>query len=86
MEDLNLPEIKRKKIQEKNEDKKEFKGLFESDSDSDSGELIQKRKGNVFKFHLHVFSFDISIRSGSPVNTILFPPPHTHTQSHSSVW
>ncbi|XP_060794278.1 nucleolar complex protein 2 homolog isoform X2 [Neoarius graeffei] len=44
MEDLNLPEIKRKKIQEKNEDKKEFKGLFESDSDSDSGELIQKRK------------------------------------------
>ncbi|MCJ8741578.1 hypothetical protein PDJAM_G00072320 [Pangasius djambal] len=42
MEDLNLPEIKRKKIQEKNEDKKEFKGLFESDSDSDSGELMQK--------------------------------------------
>lgn len=45
MEDLNLPEIKRKKIQQKNEDKKEFKGLFESDSDSDSGELMQKRKG-----------------------------------------
>ncbi|KAI5095666.1 nucleolar complex protein 2-like isoform X1 [Silurus meridionalis] len=44
MEDLNLPEIKRKKIQEKNEDKKEFKGLFESDSDSDSGELMQMRK------------------------------------------
>ncbi|KAF4078105.1 hypothetical protein AMELA_G00195580 [Ameiurus melas] len=44
MEDLNLPEIKRKRIQEKNEDKKEFKGLFESDSDSDSGELMQKRK------------------------------------------
>ncbi|GAA6107280.1 nucleolar complex protein 2 homolog [Tachysurus ichikawai] len=44
MEDLNLPEIKRKKIQQKNEDKKEFKGLFESDSDSDSGELMQKRK------------------------------------------
>ncbi|XP_034168008.1 nucleolar complex protein 2 homolog isoform X2 [Pangasianodon hypophthalmus] len=44
MEDLNLPEIKRKKIQEKKEDKKEFKGLFESDSDSDSGELMQKRK------------------------------------------
>ncbi|KAI5612245.1 nucleolar complex protein 2-like isoform X1 [Silurus asotus] len=46
MEDLNLPEIKRKKIQEKNEDKKEFKGLFESDSDSDSGELMQMRKAD----------------------------------------
>lgn len=36
MEDVDLPEIKRKKIQEKKaEDKKEFKDLFQSDSDSD---------------------------------------------------
>uniref|UniRef100_A0A8C1YY31 NOC2-like nucleolar associated transcriptional repressor n=1 Tax=Cyprinus carpio TaxID=7962 RepID=A0A8C1YY31_CYPCA len=35
MEDLNLPEIKRKKAEEKKADKKEFKGLFESDSDDD---------------------------------------------------
>ncbi|XP_051947997.1 nucleolar complex protein 2 homolog [Xyrauchen texanus] len=34
MEDLNLPEIKRKKAEEKKADK-EFKGLFESDSDHD---------------------------------------------------
>ncbi|XP_048854508.1 nucleolar complex protein 2 homolog [Brienomyrus brachyistius] len=36
MEDLDLPEIKRKKLQESREkDKKEFKDLFQSDSDSD---------------------------------------------------
>ncbi|XP_077371094.1 nucleolar complex protein 2 homolog [Festucalex cinctus] len=51
MEDLNLPEIKRKKINEKKaEDKKEFKGLFESDSDDDddddTGLKIKDKKGS----------------------------------------
>lgn len=42
MEDLDLPEIKRRKVQEKKaEDKKEFKDLFESDSDSDDGLQIK---------------------------------------------
>ncbi len=43
MEDLNLPEIKRKKAEEKKADKKEFKGLFESDSDDDDDD------GDMFK-------------------------------------
>ncbi|KAG7227092.1 hypothetical protein INR49_022439 [Caranx melampygus] len=49
MEDLDLPEIKRKKIQEKKEeDKKEFKDLFESGSESedeDGGFKIKGKKG-----------------------------------------
>ncbi|XP_023283168.1 nucleolar complex protein 2 homolog isoform X1 [Seriola lalandi dorsalis] len=46
MEDLDLPEIKRKKIQEKKvEDKKEFKDLFESDSESDEDDGGFKIKG-----------------------------------------
>uniref|UniRef100_A0A8C9X6W5 Nucleolar complex protein 2 homolog n=1 Tax=Sander lucioperca TaxID=283035 RepID=A0A8C9X6W5_SANLU len=48
MEDLELPEIKRRKIQEKKvEDKKEFKDLFESDSESDSDDGELKIKGKV---------------------------------------
>ena len=54
MEDLNLPEIKRKKLQEKSEDKKEFKGLFDSDGDSDDDDLMHKLKGNILLFHLRV--------------------------------
>ncbi|PWA30941.1 nucleolar complex protein 2 homolog isoform X1 [Gambusia affinis] len=50
MEDLDLPEIKRRKIQErKAEDKEEFKGLFQSDSDSDdsdTGLKIKSKKSN----------------------------------------
>ncbi|XP_071369940.1 nucleolar complex protein 2 homolog isoform X1 [Centroberyx affinis] len=46
MEDLDLPEIKRKKIQDKKaEDKKEFKDLFESDSSSDDDGPGLKMKG-----------------------------------------
>ncbi|XP_051280202.1 nucleolar complex protein 2 homolog [Dicentrarchus labrax] len=46
MEDLDLPEIKRRKIQEKKtEDKKEFKDLFQSDSDSDEDDEGLKIKG-----------------------------------------
>nr|XP_020470412.1 nucleolar complex protein 2 homolog isoform X2 [Monopterus albus] len=46
MEDLDLPEIKRKKIQEKKaEDKKEFKDLFESDSESGEEDTGLKPRG-----------------------------------------
>ncbi|XP_041953828.1 nucleolar complex protein 2 homolog [Alosa sapidissima] len=44
MMDLNLPEINRKLIKEKKKDKKEFKGLFESDSDDDGTEPVLKIK------------------------------------------
>uniref|UniRef100_A0A673A967 Uncharacterized protein n=1 Tax=Sphaeramia orbicularis TaxID=375764 RepID=A0A673A967_9TELE len=52
MEDLDLPEIKRKKVQEKKEeDKKEFKDLFQSDSDSDEEESGLKVKGQIIVSH-----------------------------------
>uniref|UniRef100_A0A671PUZ6 Nucleolar complex protein 2 homolog n=1 Tax=Sinocyclocheilus anshuiensis TaxID=1608454 RepID=A0A671PUZ6_9TELE len=44
MEDLNLPEIKRKKAEEKKANKKEFKGLFESDSDDDGDDLFKSKE------------------------------------------
>lgn len=48
MEDLDLPEIKRKKVHEKKvEDKKEFKDLFQSDSDSDDDDDGLKIKGKL---------------------------------------
>lgn len=43
--DLNLPEINRKLLKEKKKDKKEFKGLFESDSDDDAADPVLKIKG-----------------------------------------
>lgn len=46
LEDLNFPEIKRKKQDErKEEDKKEFKELFELDSDSDQENVGFSVKG-----------------------------------------
>nr|XP_019944380.1 PREDICTED: nucleolar complex protein 2 homolog [Paralichthys olivaceus] len=53
MEDLDLPEIKRKKIADKKvEDKKEFKDLFQSDSESDD-EGGLKFKGKLHSFLTH---------------------------------
>uniref|UniRef100_A0A8C7HQB2 NOC2-like nucleolar associated transcriptional repressor n=1 Tax=Oncorhynchus kisutch TaxID=8019 RepID=A0A8C7HQB2_ONCKI len=52
MEDLDLPEIKRRKIQEKKAvDKKEFKDLFESDSDSDDDGGLKIAPLNESLFH-----------------------------------
>ena len=52
MEDLDLPEIIRKKMSEKKvEDKKEFKDLFQSDSDSDGDEARFKIKGKLILRH-----------------------------------
>ena len=58
MEDLDLPEIKRRKIQDKKvEDKKEFKDLFQSDSNSDDDDDTLKVKGKLThtcSLHLYV--------------------------------
>lgn len=52
MEDLDLPEIKRRKVQEKKaEDKKEFKDLFESDSDSDDGDGLKIKGESSLRPH-----------------------------------
>mgnify|MGYP001852079294 FL=1 len=48
LEDLNFPEIKRKKPDErKEEDKKEFKDLFELDTDSDEENVGFPIKGTA---------------------------------------
>ncbi|TNN87642.1 Nucleolar complex protein 2 [Liparis tanakae] len=48
MEDLELPEIKRRKFNEKKvEDKKEFKDLFDTDSESDEDDGTFKLKGKL---------------------------------------
>ncbi|KAG2459281.1 NOC2L protein, partial [Polypterus senegalus] len=48
MEDLNLPEIKRKKLTERKEaDKKEFKDLFDSDNSSDDENGVIRVKGEM---------------------------------------
>lgn len=60
MEDLDLPEIKRKKLQEKKaEDKKEFKDLFQSDSESgddddDAGLKIKSEMTHTYNCHPHL--------------------------------
>uniref|UniRef100_A0A667WN73 NOC2-like nucleolar associated transcriptional repressor n=1 Tax=Myripristis murdjan TaxID=586833 RepID=A0A667WN73_9TELE len=74
MEDLDLPEIKRKKVQEqKAEDKKEFKDLFESDSGSEDEGAGLKVKGNMSHC---VLSAVLSVS----LTYSLFFSPLTHTQ------
>lgn len=46
MQDLNLPELRKRTLEKKAEDKREFKDLFESDSDSDGGGAGLTLKGN----------------------------------------
>uniref|UniRef100_A0A8C2XK70 NOC2-like nucleolar associated transcriptional repressor n=1 Tax=Cyclopterus lumpus TaxID=8103 RepID=A0A8C2XK70_CYCLU len=54
MEDLELPEVKRRKFQEKKvEDKKEFKDLFDTDSESDGDDGRFKLKGKLTRTYTH---------------------------------
>lgn len=54
LEDLNFPEIKRKKQNEsKEEDKKEFKDLFDLDSDSDEENVGFPIKGMGLGLGIH---------------------------------
>ncbi|XP_038677909.1 nucleolar complex protein 2 homolog isoform X2 [Scyliorhinus canicula] len=65
LEELNFPEIKRRKVQEsKEKDKKEFRDLFESDSGSDDESSGLKSKGGSKKDNDN-FLDDLSDMSGA---------------------
>uniref|UniRef100_A0A8V5H975 Nucleolar complex protein 2 homolog n=1 Tax=Melopsittacus undulatus TaxID=13146 RepID=A0A8V5H975_MELUD len=62
LEDLNFPEIKRKKLNEsKEEDKKEFKDLFELDSDSDEENAGFPVKGMGLGLGMHSSCAEFSV-------------------------
>lgn len=81
MEDLDLPEIKRKKVQEKKaEDKKEFKDLFQSDSDSDDDDGLRiKGKLTVEKlFNLRESPMPLCPLGGSVCHRLELHGEKTH--------
>lgn len=72
MEDLDLPEIKRKKVQEKKaEDKKEFKDLFQSDSDSEDDEGLTV-KGKLTVVFIHTWRNSLVRRERVPSRFVLW--------------
>lgn len=72
MEDLDLPEIKRKKVQEKKaEDKKEFKDLFQSDSDSEDDEGLTI-KGKLTVVFIHTWRNSLFGGRESPIRVVLW--------------